>query len=221
MQPVRKVCIVSGCAESMATRGLCFRHYTANLRQGDPLGVMGAKRTTCISPDCAKPAAARGLCPSHYQWHRRHDSLPERPVFSGQARKPCSETGCAGVSFARGWCVMHYARWRRHGNPQIVRQPHHPVQAVDDDLDSLLSRTTVRGDCRVWLTPERNPVYRYPFATLRGEAERVAVRRVMWQARTGHAVPQNTRILTLCDHTWCVEPAHLLARPSHTKDLPA
>jgi hypothetical protein len=68
-----KQCGIIDCTNKYLAKGYCSKHYTRNLRYGDPLAMRddGTPRT-CTFGDCREPHYGNGLCSVHWQRKARN-----------------------------------------------------------------------------------------------------------------------------------------------------
>jgi Recombination endonuclease VII len=104
----RGYCAMDDCAEPERTRGLCYRHYRAELRKDFP---------PCSVDGCEAKSQITGMCLKHYHRLRRHGSTDD-PVPARQLGA-CSVDDCDKTEKSRGLCGMHLQRWYRWGTTEL------------------------------------------------------------------------------------------------------
>ena len=67
LQTAKPTCTIGDCANRVAARGMCNKHYYRFRRHGDPnKGARPAYPDTCTIEGCEKPFLAQGYCGTHY-----------------------------------------------------------------------------------------------------------------------------------------------------------
>lgn len=108
--PKSRICSVLGCDKPIRCRGLCKKHYEAEIWRRT-LANPDAQR--CSIPDCDGVAKSHGYCAKHYQRLWRHGTTE----LSLAPPRLCSVPGCDRPYKSNGCCSMHQRRLMRHGSP--------------------------------------------------------------------------------------------------------
>lgn len=121
----------------------------------------------------------------------------------------CSVEGCERPATCRRMCKMHYQRWRKTGDPGSATSRRPP----DDATARFWFYTVVSEDCWLWVGPttRRHPKAE-PYGVLRRRGMRWQAHRFAYELLVG-PVPAGMHLHHRCEHTLCVNPAHLEPKP--------
>lgn len=195
-------CSENSCTQpATAARGLCGKHYGAELHSEQP---------PCAIDDCGQPTVGRGWCRTHYsRWRRHGDPL----AWVKRSKSVCSVEGCARVPAEVGICAMHRARIKRYGQTELPPAPektgHSPYtcKQCGADLPKLKNgrRSYCSAQCReIWQYHDRQANHRRRWLKQYGLT--VAEFDAMLAAQSGTCA-----ICSRADHTarnWCVDHCH-------------
>jgi len=103
--PTRRAnaCTIPDCDDSIISKGLCLRHYTAARRRAKGAPARRRPGGFCRADDCDRPADTQGLCDTHYRKY----------LATSPGGVTCTVDGCDKRSRARGLCPVHYEAERR------------------------------------------------------------------------------------------------------------
>lgn len=134
----RPRCRVGGCADSVASNGMCSTHASRGARHGDPHIQVRFAGRECVIDGCGRKHDSNGLCSTHASRVYRGKPVLRpcvtcgRDVVSpsgrdhcgGECHPACSEPGCERPKRSRGLCAAHYddlLRFEQVGKPRAYR----------------------------------------------------------------------------------------------------
>lgn len=116
-------CRVDYCTAESDVKGLCPRHYSSKIRNGNPILCdvsierISPKASECSLEGCPNLTVVGSLCRSHQHRKNRYGD----PSFVPNSRsETCSE--CDERYFSSGLCRRHYRSKMKYGDPLTVDQ---------------------------------------------------------------------------------------------------